>query len=83
VVAVIKGKHSAKSELKKFEDSQDSSDQHDGWRYFLEKTDLMPGTDPVKATQRRQAELEKRELKSLRETKTPNFLSPDPKRSGR
>ena len=83
VVAVIKGKHSAESELKKFEDCQDFSDQHDGWRYFLEKTDLMPGTDPVKATQQRQAELENRELKSLRETKTPNFFSPDPKSSGR
>src|SRR5215467_16178496 len=78
VVAVVRGKHSAESELKKFEDSQDSSDRHDGWRYFIEKTDLQAGTDPLEATQRRQAELERRESKALRETKTPNFPSPDP-----
>jgi len=78
VVAVVRGKHSAESELKKFEDSQDSSDRHDGWRYFIEKTDLQAGTDPLEATQRRQAELERRESKALRETKTPHFPSPDP-----
>src|SRR5215470_1956088 len=80
VLAVVRGKHSAESELKKFEDSQDSSDRHEGWRYFIEKTDLQAGTDPLEATQRRQAELERRESKALRETKTPNFPSPDPQR---
>ena len=80
VLAVVRGKHSAESELKKFEDSQDSSDRHEGWRYFIEKTDFKAGTDPTEATQRRQAELEGRESKALRETKTPNVLSPDPKR---
>jgi len=64
--------------LKKFEDSQDSSDRHEGWRYFVEKTDLLPGTDPIKATQHRQAELEERESKALKETKTPILPSPDP-----
>ena len=73
VVAVIRGKPSAESELKKFQDSQDSPDRHEGWRYFIEKTDLEPGTDPVEATQRRQAELDWRESKSLRETKTRVF----------
>ena len=81
MVAVVSGRHNAESELKKFEDSQESSDQHDGWRYFLEKTDLQAGTDPAEATRHRQAELEGREAKALRETKTPNFLSPDPKRA--
>src|SRR6516164_11254897 len=80
VLAVVRGKQTAESELKNFEDSQDSSDRHEGWRYFIEKTDLQAGTDPVDATRHRQAELEGRESKALRETKTPNFLSPDPKR---
>jgi len=70
VLAVVRGKQSAASELKKFEDSQDSSDRHEGWRYFVEKTDLQAGTDPVEATQRRQAELERRESKALGESKT-------------
>jgi hypothetical protein len=68
VLVVVRGKPSAESELKKFEDSQDSSDQHEGWRYFIEKTDLEPGTDPAEATRRRQAELEGRESKALRAT---------------
>jgi hypothetical protein len=80
VLAVVRGKQSAESELKKFEDSQDSSDRHEGWRYFIEKTNLKAGTDPVEATQRRQAELEGRESKALKETKTPIFPSPDPHR---
>ena len=80
VVAVVRGKQSAESELKKFEDSQDSSDRREGWRYFIEKTDLKAGTDPAEATQRRQAELEGRESKALRETKTPNVRSPGPQR---
>ena len=80
VLAVVRGKQKAESELKNFEDSQDSLDRHEGWRYFIEKTDLKAGTDPVEATQRRQAELERRESKALRETKTPNFTSPDPQK---
>jgi hypothetical protein len=80
VVAVVRGKQSAESELKKFEDSQDSSDRHEGWRYLLDQTDLKPGTDPAEATQHRQAELEARELKASQETKTPNFPFPDRRR---
>ena len=83
VVAVVRGKQRAESELKKFEDFQDSSDRHEGWRYFIEKTDLQAGTDPVDATRHRQAELEGRESKALRETKTPDFPPPDPKRGDR
>ena len=83
MLAVVRGKHTAQSELKNFEDSQGSSDRHEGWRYFIEKTDLQAGTDPVDATRQRQAELEGRESKALQETKTPNLLSPDPKRGDR
>lgn len=71
MVAVVGGRHNCETELKKFEESQDSSDRHEGWRYFIEKTDLKAGTDPAEATQRRQAELEGRESKALKETKTP------------
>ena len=60
VLAVVKGRHNAESELKKFEDSQESSDRHDGCRYFVEKSQVNRGIDPIDATQQRQAELEKR-----------------------
>jgi hypothetical protein len=54
--------------LKKLEDCQGSADHHEGWRYFFEKTDLKPGIDPAQATRLRQADLENRESKALRET---------------
>jgi hypothetical protein len=76
-MAVIRGKQNAESELKAFEDSQDSSDRHEGWRFFIEKIDLKAGTDPAEATQHRQAELEGRESDALRETKTQNLPWPD------
>jgi hypothetical protein len=79
VLVVVSGRYNAEAELKKFEDSQGSSDRHEGWRYFIEKTSLTVGTDPLEATQRRQAELDGRETKALSETKTSNFLSPDSK----
>ena len=78
VLAVVKGRHNAESELKKFEDSQESSDRHDGWRYFVEKTQVKPGTDPTEATQQRQTELEKRESKALRDTTSPIIRAPNP-----
>jgi hypothetical protein len=80
VVAVISGKRHAESELKTLENSQDSSDRHEGWRYFIEKIDLKAGTDPAVATEHRQAELEGRESNALQETKTPSFPSPDRQR---
>jgi hypothetical protein len=64
--------------LRKFEDSQPSSDRHEGWRYFLEKTGLVAGTDPAQATQQRQAELEERELKAVRDTPAPIVRLPNP-----
>ena len=80
VVAVVRGKQSAESELKKFEDFQDSLDQQEGWRYFIEKTDLKPGTDPTEATRRRQVQLEGREAKALQETKTRVLRPFEPRR---
>lgn len=53
--------------MKKLEESQGSADRHEGWRYFLEKTDLKPGIDPAEATRLRQASLELRESKALQE----------------
>ena len=80
MVAVVSGRLNAESELKKFEYSQDSSDRHEGWRYLIDKTNLKAGTDPAEATRHRQAELEARESKALREANASNFPPPDPKR---
>ena len=72
---MVKGKHNAELELKKFEDAQNSSDRHEGWRYFIEKTNLKAGTDATEATQRRQADLERRESTALREDNLLNIPS--------
>lgn len=61
VVTIVRGKQKAESALKEFQESDSSSNHHEGWRYFLEKTDLAVGTDPGEATNLRQAELERRE----------------------
>jgi hypothetical protein len=61
VMAVIKGRENAEATLKQFEKKQTSEDRHNGWRYFLEKTDLRAGMDPVEATNLRQSRLENRE----------------------
>jgi len=49
------------------ENCQSPADRHEGWRYFLEKTDLKPGMDPAQATNLRQTDLEIRESKELQE----------------
>jgi hypothetical protein len=67
VVMIVSGKAAADSELKRLEDCQDSSHRQDGWRYFIQETDLQAGTDPIDANQHRQAELESRESKALHE----------------
>ena len=76
VVEVVKGKHLAELVLQKLEACQDSSDRYEGWRYFIEKTDQKPGSDPLEATQRRQEELEVRESKAMQETKS-SVIPPD------
>jgi len=77
VVSVVKGKQNAESQMKKFEESQNPSDRHEGWRYFIEKSTLKAGTDPSAATHQRQAELELRESKAIEETRPSSDSSPD------
>jgi hypothetical protein len=67
VVEVVKGRQNAETILKNFESEQSSADRHEGWRYFLEKSNLKAGTDPAEATELRQAELESRETKAAQE----------------
>jgi hypothetical protein len=71
VVEVVKGRQNAESALKNFESGQSSSDRHEGWRYFLEKTTLKAGTDPAEATILRQTELENRETKATQDSAGP------------
>ena len=68
VVQVLKGLQNAESAVKKLQECQASADRHEGWRYFFEKTDLKPGTDPAQATNLRQTNLEIRESKALQES---------------
>jgi hypothetical protein len=71
VMEVLRGRPNAESALRKFESCQDSADRHEGWRYFLEKTSLKPGSDPAEATAIRQEELELRESKAMEEIESP------------
>jgi hypothetical protein len=75
VVGVVRGKQLAESEVKKLEGVQDPSDRHEGWRYFIEKTDQKAGTDPTEATHRRQEALESRESKALEDSQ-PSIIPP-------
>jgi hypothetical protein len=61
VVAVIKGTQAANRILKDFDSSRSEESRMEGWCYFLENTDLQPGTDPEKATQLRQARFDRQE----------------------
>ena len=65
VVEVVKGRQSAEITIRQFESRQSSEDRQVGWRYFLEKSKLMAGTDPAEATHLRQMELEIRESEAL------------------
>lgn len=76
VIAVVKSKQVAESTLQKLETCQDSSDRYEGWRYFIEKSDQKPGSDPDEATQRRQRDLEARESTAMKETQS-SALPPD------
>ena len=68
---MVRGKQNAEAALRNFEESQSSSDRHEGWRYFLEKTELKAGTDPAQATHLRQTDLETRETKALQDANPP------------
>jgi hypothetical protein len=61
VVAVVKGSADAQRALNDFEWCQPQEDRSSGWRYFLEETDLQPGTEPAKATKLRQQRLDLQE----------------------
>jgi len=61
VMAIVKGREAAEVIVRQFEAAQSSGDRHEGWRYFLERSDLKPGMDPKEATNLRQARLEVRE----------------------
>jgi hypothetical protein len=50
--------------LRDYEFGQSEQDRHNGWRYFLEETDLVPGMSADEATKLRQARLERRESES-------------------
>jgi hypothetical protein len=69
VVAVVRGKQKAELALKQLQESESSSTYHEGWRYFLEKTEMEAGTNPEEATHLRQTELELRESKESEEIK--------------
>ena len=59
--------------MRQLEESQPSDDRHEGWRYFLEETELSPGMDPEQATQQRWTELEARESKAMDELNHQSF----------
>ncbi len=61
VMAVVKGTESAQRTLNDFEWCQSQEDRSSGWRYFVEESDLQPGTDPAKATKLRQLRLDLQE----------------------
>ena len=61
------GRQNAETALRDLRDRQDSRDQQEGWRYFIEKTNLKAGMDPLQATRLRDAELEIREAQALPE----------------
>ena len=60
-MAVVKGVESAQRTLNDFEWCQSQEDRGSGWRYFLEESDLLPGTPPEKATKLRQLRLDLQE----------------------
>jgi hypothetical protein len=63
VVEVIHGRQNAEAVMREYQNRQSSPDVHEGWRFFLEKTGLRAGMDPVQATDARQRDLEMRESK--------------------
>lgn len=75
VVEVVRGKHNAEITVKKLESGQDPADHHEGWRYFIERSTLKAGTDPAEATHVRQAELEVRESKAMKESESSGLHS--------
>jgi hypothetical protein len=61
VVAVLDGVEKAQKILAECEWTQSPEDRRAGWCFFLEESDLPPGTDPAKATKMRQQRLDLQE----------------------
>jgi hypothetical protein len=61
VVAVVEGAEKAQKILNECEWSQNPEERRAGWRFYLEESDLPPGTDPAKATKMRQQRLDNQE----------------------
>jgi hypothetical protein len=64
VVAVVKGHAAAEKLLSDFDGSLGAQDRREGWRYFLEETDLAPGIEAEKATRIRQTRLDREDCKT-------------------
>jgi len=64
-MAVVKAHTAAEHLLRDYESGQSDQDRHNGWRYFLEETDLVSGMSADEATKLRQARLERRESEFL------------------
>lgn len=62
---MIHGRQNAEATMREYQNRQAPPDAHEGWRYFLEKTELRAGMNPVEATDRRQRDLEIREAREL------------------
>ena len=61
VMAVLKAHTAAEHLMRDYEFGQSEEDRYNGWRYFLEETDLAPGMNADEATKLRQVRLERRE----------------------
>ena len=61
VVAVVPGKAAAQELLQSLERGQNEEDRYAGWRYFIEQSDLAPGTDAQQATKLRQIRLDRQD----------------------
>jgi hypothetical protein len=62
VMAVVRAQTAAEHLMRDYEFGQSEEDRYNGWRYFLEETDLAPGMNADEATKLRQVRLERREL---------------------
>src|SRR2546428_12654329 len=65
VMAVLKARTAAENLMRDYEFGQSEEDRYNGWRYFLEETDLAPGMNADEATKLRQVRLERRESGAL------------------
>src|SRR5207245_10417510 len=60
VMAVLKAHTAAEHLMGDYEFGQSEEDRYNGWRYFLEETDLAPGMNADEATELRAVRLDGR-----------------------